>query len=107
MKKLTLNLDQLTVESFDTAVHQSARPGTVQGNMCCCCCCDPCCCAEPTVAATCQASCNGTCDASCNGTCDCPPGTDYLTCAPGCGEQYTYGDGGYQQHQCYFYPSPM
>ena len=62
--KLSLNLDELTVDSFDTIAPQKAR-GTVFGEQCTCqtiCTCPGC--------PTCDASCNGTCDASCNGTCD-------------------------------------
>ena len=77
MKKLSLSLDDLTVESFDTHVIE-ARPGTVRANE------------ERTVVTaacdTCYVSCDGsacpatvcepTCDASCGDTCtqwvDCP-----------------------------------
>jgi len=61
--KLKLNLDQLTVDSFDTSASEKPR-GTVFGEQCTCytqCTCPGC--------PTCDASCNGTCDASCNGTC--------------------------------------
>ncbi|HEX8317077.1 hypothetical protein [Longimicrobium sp.] len=62
--KLKLNLDELTVDSFDTTKNE-AKTGTVFGEQCTCytnCTCPGC--------PTCDASCNGTCDASCNGTCD-------------------------------------
>jgi hypothetical protein len=75
MRKLKLDLDQLTVDSFDTEA-RAERSGTVFGEQCTCytnCSCPGC----PTCDAscngtcnTCNASCNGTCDASCNGTCD-------------------------------------
>jgi hypothetical protein len=71
--KLTLNLDQLAVDSFDTAAVQPRR-GTVFGEQCTCytnCTCPGC----PTCANTCPATCAWTCDdpscaASCNGTCN-------------------------------------
>lgn len=70
--KLTLNLEQLTVDSFDTS-SAPARRGTVFGEQCTCpsaCTCPGC----PTCDATCPATCYNTCDdytcaASCNGTC--------------------------------------
>lgn len=98
MKKLTLDLDQLAVESFDTTRPASGRQGTVQGNMyCCCCCCAPCCCSpQPTA----DASCNGTCDASCGGTCvDCGGGGGYtdVGCTAYDATCRNYGSCGYAQ----------
>ena len=61
--KLTLNVEDLAVVTFDTTTPQKTR-GTVFGEQCTCytqCTCPGC--------PTCDASCNGTCDASCNGTC--------------------------------------
>jgi hypothetical protein len=61
--KLTLNLEDLSVDSFDTTATEKAR-GTVFGEQCTCytqCTCPGC--------PSCYASCNGSCDASCNGTC--------------------------------------
>ncbi len=61
--KLKLNLDELTVDSFDTT-RPAAKQGTVFGEQCTCytnCTCPGC--------PTCYASCNGTCDATCAGTC--------------------------------------
>ena len=72
MKKLSLNLDQLTVDSFDT-VAPAARRGTVVGEQCSCqtvCSCPGC----PTCVYTecnnntCINTCN-TCDWSCGGSC--------------------------------------
>jgi hypothetical protein len=87
--KLKLNLEQLSVDSFDTTEAQTPK-GTVFGEQCTCytnCSCPGC--------PTCDASCNGTCDASCNGTCgaySCGGSCDYTcdgyctvndyTCAP-------------------------
>jgi hypothetical protein len=73
--KLKLNLEDLTVDSFDTT-RPTPKAGTVFGEQCTCytqCTCPGC--------PTCDASCNGTCDASCNGTCDaaCNATADY-TC---------------------------
>ena len=66
--KLKLNLEQLSVDSFDTTIVEKPK-GTVFGEQCTCytnCTCPGC--------PTCDASCNGTCDASaCNGTCDATP----------------------------------
>jgi hypothetical protein len=86
--KLKLNLEQLTVDSFDTAPREKSK-GTVFGEQCTCytnCTCPGC--------PTCDASCNNTCatcgentcaqtcentclDATCN-LCDYPP-TCYQT----------------------------
>jgi hypothetical protein len=70
--KLKLNLEQLTVDSFDTTATQKER-GTVFGEQCTCytqCTCPGC----PSCDATCPNTCAYTCDdntclASCNGTC--------------------------------------
>ena len=61
--KLKLNLDDLTVDSFDTTLTEKSK-GTVFGEQCTC----PTACTCPGCP-TCDASCNGTCEASCNGTC--------------------------------------
>jgi len=71
--KLALNLDQLTVDSFDTSTRREPR-GTVYGEQQCTCptaCTCPGCptCDATCDDATCAASCNGTCVASCNGGC--------------------------------------
>lgn len=108
--KLKLNLDELSVDTFDTSARGPGQRGTVRANECCaCCCCCPCCCTFGCTAATdcgqatcgvscygtcgeytCQASCNGTCDYSCNGTCNCG-GTAYdRTCR-------NYGSCGYRE----------
>ena len=61
--KLKLNLDDLTVESFDTSRRPEKR-GTVFGEQCTCytnCTCPGC--------PTCDASCGDTCDPSCAATC--------------------------------------
>ena len=77
MKKLTLSLDSLEVQSFVTADNAPGR-GTVRGEQCTCptaCTCPGC----PTCPDTCQATCDGetcgefTCDScgdSCMGTCE-------------------------------------
>jgi hypothetical protein len=93
MAKLKLNLDQLTVDSFDTA-DAAAEKGTVFGEQCTCytnCTCPGC----PSCVATCDASCNGTCAGqhTCDYTCD-------HTCAYGCG--WTGPDG----HTCDYSASP-
>ncbi len=76
--KLTLNLEDLSVDSFDTTAAQKAK-GTVFGEQCTCytnCTCPGC----PTCDRTCPNTCAYTCDdntcaytcddASCAGTCD-------------------------------------
>jgi hypothetical protein len=82
--KLTLNLDQLTVDSFDTAPER-AEKGTVFGEECTCytchtnCTCPGCYTCDHTYCDqdTCQVSCDGTCDGAwtCGDTCD-------YTCRP-------------------------
>jgi hypothetical protein len=68
MKKLRLNVDALTVQSFATADQASSR-GTVHGEECTCptnCTCPGC----PSCGETCPNTCAETCDdATCN-TCD-------------------------------------
>jgi hypothetical protein len=75
MRKLKLDLDQITVDSFDPNPSEGVRRGTVQGF-------------GPTPVFTCPltcdtcyntcASCDGTCENSCAGTC-------YYTCGGSCG----------------------
>ena len=70
--KLKLDLDELTIDSFDTT-RPSRSKGTVFGEQCTCytqCTCPGC----PTCDASCDGTCGGTCGentcaASCNGTC--------------------------------------
>jgi hypothetical protein len=70
--KLTLKLDDLSVDSFDTSAGRKTK-GTVFGEQCTCytqCTCPGC----PTCVNTCDATCANTCDDytcanSCNGTC--------------------------------------
>jgi hypothetical protein len=74
MRKLTLNLDDLSVDSFDTTKAEKPK-GTVFGEQCTCytnCTCPGC----PTCDATCNYTCDDatcpncpTCAASCNGSC--------------------------------------
>lgn len=96
MHKLKLDLDQLTVESFDTNPPEGARRGTVQGlartiyntcvpsgaytcgNLSC----EPGC--DNSNGGTCDASCNGTCDATCNCTGNSCYGSCINTCNVTC-----------------------
>ena len=67
MNKLKLQLEDLSVESFDTTRPEKAR-GTVFGEQCTCytrCTCL----GGPTCNASCNGTCNDTCNASCYGTC--------------------------------------
>jgi hypothetical protein len=66
--KLTLNLEDLSVDSFDTTSTQKAK-GTVFGEQCTCytnCTCPGC----PTCYASCNATCANTCANTCAYTCD-------------------------------------
>lgn len=68
MKKVKLDLDAISVDTFEVTQAEGGR-GTVRGHLCCVCCCDPCCC---TCCNTCQATCPDscqTCPESCWGTC--------------------------------------
>ena len=83
--KLKLNLDQLTVDSFDTSAPK-AEKGTVFGEQCTCytnCTCPGC----PTCDASCNGTCGGTCGdntcaESCYGSCETCGGDtcDYYVC---------------------------
>ena len=78
--KLKLNLDELTVDSFDT-MRPAPKAGTVFGEQCTCytnCTCPGC--------PTCYASCDGTCAGTCAQTCD------DATCAGCASGYYTCGD---------------
>ena len=80
MKKLTLHLEDLRIDSFSTTPAERAK-GTVFGEQCTCptaCTCPGC----PTCDATCDGSCGGTCDFSCGGTCG-------DTCDVSCGGGYS------------------
>ena len=72
--KLSLKLEDLAVDTFDTTAPQKAK-GTVFGEQCTCWtqCGQNTCPGCPTCDATCAATCDDyTCAASCNGTCNCP-----------------------------------
>jgi hypothetical protein len=111
MKKLKLDLEDLSVESFATTPEPRAEGGTVFGQQCTCytqCTCPGCPTCDASCNGTCDASCNGTCggtcgatcDASCNGTCD--GGCDPYSCLPGCFA--TYGSDPYWNNQvCHIY----
>ncbi|HYR07545.1 MAG TPA: hypothetical protein VEQ60_07245 [Longimicrobium sp.] len=94
--KLTLKLEDLSVDSFDTTTTQKAK-GTVFGEQCTCytnCTCPGCPTCYASCNGTCDASCNGTCGASCNGTCNCPSGNtcDWSCEATACDWGYTCGN---------------
>lgn len=105
--KLTHDLDQLQVDSFDTSADEQAQRGTVHGNADCTC---QCCETDFTACGqnSCAASCNGTCVASCNGTCNeytcinCY-GSDYCTNGPNA-TCYGYGSCGAPRTECYDIP---
>jgi hypothetical protein len=90
MKRLTLNLNALEVQSFATAPHTPDR-GTVHGQQQCTC--YTCTCPNCfSCAATCPASCYNTCDDlgcrtreganTCDPTCDFTCATMYCACEP-------------------------
>jgi len=87
--KLKLNLEDLTVDSFNTSGAEKPK-GTVFGEQCTCytnCTCPGC----PTCYASCNGTCGGTCEASCNGTCAwC--GSGYISCNATECNGYTCGD---------------
>jgi hypothetical protein len=81
MKKLSLDLDQLVVDSFDTAA-KAEEKGTVFGEQCTCytnCTCPGCPTCDHTQCD--QNTCQHTCDFSCWGTCYDP--SCYQTCGGG------------------------
>ena len=80
--KLTLNLEDLSVDSFDTTATQQAK-GTVFGEQCTCytqCTCPGC--------PTCYESCNGTCVDTCANTCAYT--CDDASCAGSCQDTCGY-----------------
>jgi hypothetical protein len=108
MHKLKLDLDQLTVESFDTIVPDGTQRGTVQGfgptrfvscvpgAATCGISCEPGC--DNSVGGTCDPSCGGTCDATCNCTGNSCYGTCAATCNVTCATCQTYC----QQESCVY-----
>ena len=83
-QKLKLDLDDLTVDSFDT-MRSAPKAGTVFGEQCTCytnCTCPGC----PTCYASCNGSCAATCENTCINTCD------DATCANSCGGGCNYSD---------------
>jgi hypothetical protein len=97
--KLKLDLDDLTVDSFDTS-RPAPKSGTVFGEQCTCytnCTCPGC----PTCDASCNGTCGGTCEASCNGTC--AGGTCGASC-DSCVESWYYDCGSAANSHCTPYP---
>jgi hypothetical protein len=90
MRKLKLDLEDLSVESFATTPEPHREAGTVFGQQCTCytqCTCPGCPTCDASCNGTCGGTCAGTCDASCNGTCDCPATNDascYGSCDYSC-----------------------
>jgi hypothetical protein len=81
MKKLTLSLDTLEVQSFTTA-HDEPGRGTVHGEQQCTCPTNCTCPGCPTCAETCPNTCWNTCDdPSCEGSC---MDTCWLSCGQTC-----------------------
>ena len=69
MKKLTLNLDELTIDSFDTAPAKGGPRGTVEGRGDC-----TCGCPRATEAGTCEG--DNSCDAMCTHDLSCQQMTE-------------------------------
>jgi hypothetical protein len=93
--KLKLQLEDLTVDSFDTSSTEKPK-GTVFGEQCTCytnCTCPGCPTCDASCNGTCGGSCNGTCGASCYGTCDCQTNNtcNYSCYATDCQFGYTCG----------------
>jgi hypothetical protein len=82
MRKLRLDLDDLSVESFETTPLPRTENGTVFGQEQCTCYTQCTCPGCPT----CDASCNGTCAYTCEGTCAYTCAGD--TCGLGCPLSY-------------------
>jgi hypothetical protein len=109
MKKLKLDLEDLSVESFATTPEPRAEGGTVFGQQCTCytqCTCPGCPTCDASCNGTCGGTCGGTCDASCNGTCD---GSCDFSCGDTCGDtcfgcNATYGQGPIYYNHCVIYP---
>jgi hypothetical protein len=87
MHKLKLDLDQLTVETFDTVPPDGAQRGTVQGFSHVC----------HTLLETCD-----TCDPSCASCISCY-GTCYNTCGPSCYGTCATCQTGCEQESCVYY----
>lgn len=97
MKKITLDLDDLKVESFETTAEASDAPGTVHGYITrdltlCDQCTDSTCgstcggSCSPTCTNTCAPTCAQTCSSTCDSTCSgCGGG---VTCLPGCNTDF-------------------
>jgi hypothetical protein len=84
MRKLKLDLEDLSVESFATMPEAHREGGTVFGQQCTCytqCTCPGCPTCDASCNGTCGGTCAGTCDASCNGTCG---GTCDASCYGSC-----------------------
>ncbi|HET7233407.1 MAG TPA: hypothetical protein VFJ16_25575 [Longimicrobium sp.] len=108
MHKLKLDLDQLTVDSFDTNPPAGERRGTVQGlartlyDTCLCSgggtciSCDPGC--DNSVGGTCDVSCGGTCD----NTCNCTGNSCYGTCNVSCNVTCDTCQTNCQQESCVY-----
>jgi hypothetical protein len=102
MTKLKLDMEELSVESFDTTPDARREVGTVFGQQCTCytqCTCPGCPTCDASCNGTCGGTCAGTCDASCNGTCG---GTTDITCMGPCTDYTVVGcTGTYAQGRDY------
>lgn len=91
MRKLTLDLDALDVQAFDTTPRLQARGGTVHGRESDGPLCTTWCASMYNEATTCQVSDLGTCDMTCGNSCQgsCNGGQTCFTCqGPPCEEPY-------------------
>jgi len=95
MRELKLDLDQLTVDSFDTVVANNAGRGTVAAHSHACV--SP---FETCAALSCNNTC-GTCDPSCASCASCY-GTCYNTCGPSCNGSCETCQTNCQQESCVY-----
>ncbi|HEX6910301.1 MAG TPA: hypothetical protein VF142_07895 [Longimicrobium sp.] len=99
MKKLTLHLEDLRIDSFTTSPAEKPK-GTVFGEQCTCytqCTCPGC----PTCDASCNGSCGGaSCDLSCGGTCDYSCECTNFSCDYTCDGYATYPNNQYNCVLC-------
>jgi hypothetical protein len=107
MNKLKLDLEELSVESFDTTPAPRREGGTVFGQQCTCytqCTCPGCPTCDASCNGTCGGTCAGSCDASCNGTCG---GTCAASCDGTCGgsERWETCGATCGEYSCFYNPN--
>jgi hypothetical protein len=111
MHKLKLDLDHLTVESFETNAANGAQRGTVRAlapspplitaGSTCPVSCEPTC--DYSIGGTCDASCGDTCGGTCGETCNCSGNSCYATCFGTCNVTCDTCQTNCQQESCVFH----